>query len=317
MSARSILTRFRAYQLGTSGASFSLFADGIFTLIEARVTDLSRKNLKNEVNECGKITIDELHISSWDQDHCSIGDLKEILECYQPIKIEYPGYPPHTDTAEKCLNIIKNYKIFKINNKKDVKCIKITPEYICNLNSAEDLAYNDVFYHPLSLFENSNDNSTVKLFRKGSFNIASMGDVEDANIGAFLRRAKIFKNEVDLLVLAHHGADCHTNSKHFFKEIRPSLTICCSQYDNQYEHPNHEVRQRLYELNIPLMTTKTGDILVQSLSPHSRIYRATNLISDSEKISSQSEFVSKKNDLLSMNKDAIRNLYSSPPKKKW
>lgn len=36
MTARSIITRFRAYQLGTAGASFSLFVDGTFTLLEAK-----------------------------------------------------------------------------------------------------------------------------------------------------------------------------------------------------------------------------------------------------------------------------------------
>lgn len=103
MTARYIVTRFRAYQLGTAGASFSYFADGTFTLIEARLTDLSRPNLNRELAECGKSTIDVLHITGWDQDHCAVRDLEEILSCYRPVTIEYPGYPPHNDTAKECL----------------------------------------------------------------------------------------------------------------------------------------------------------------------------------------------------------------------
>lgn len=37
---RPVITRFRGYQLGAAGSSFSYFANGIFTLIEARATDL-------------------------------------------------------------------------------------------------------------------------------------------------------------------------------------------------------------------------------------------------------------------------------------
>ena len=35
---KKIYTRFRAYQLGNAGSSFSYYADGHFTLIEARLT---------------------------------------------------------------------------------------------------------------------------------------------------------------------------------------------------------------------------------------------------------------------------------------
>ncbi|KRH78435.1 hypothetical protein FERRO_14220 [Ferrovum sp. JA12] len=310
MTTRSIVTRFRAYQLGNAGASFSVFADDTFTLIEARLTDLSRPNLNQELAQCGKTSIDVLHITGWDQDHCAIADLEEILSIYKPAKIEYPGYRPHSDTANECLKIILNYRTTNSNKGRSVKCIAVDPDYIKGLKNAEDLAYRDTLYHPRALFDSeSNNNSTIKLFRQGCFNIASLGDVEDANIGAYLRRCKIFKREVDVLLLAHHGADCPTNSKTFFEIVRPRIAICCSQFDNQFEHPKPDVRQRLFDLNIPIMTTKTGDVLIRSLSPHSHKFRATNLIANSTKVSSELDFTARKSHWLSMNADTLRNLY--------
>ena len=62
-------TRFRAYQLGSAGSSFSYFDGSHFTLIEARITDQSRPCLEAELNACGVRTINCLHITSWDTDH--------------------------------------------------------------------------------------------------------------------------------------------------------------------------------------------------------------------------------------------------------
>jgi hypothetical protein len=50
---RSIVTRFRAYQLGVPGSSFSHFADGHFTVIEGRLTEFSKVALVYEMHRCG------------------------------------------------------------------------------------------------------------------------------------------------------------------------------------------------------------------------------------------------------------------------
>lgn len=47
------ITRFRAYQLGVKGASFSLAVDDDFTLIEARLNDCNRANIFNEMRIAG------------------------------------------------------------------------------------------------------------------------------------------------------------------------------------------------------------------------------------------------------------------------
>jgi len=91
MPAKQIYTRFRAYHLGQAGSSFSYYADGTFTLIEARMTDISKPNVAKELMICNKSAVDCLHITSWDQDHCSVGDLRQIKDCWQSGDL-YPNY---------------------------------------------------------------------------------------------------------------------------------------------------------------------------------------------------------------------------------
>lgn len=314
MTAQKLYTRFRAYQLGTAGSSFSYFADDKFTLIEARVTDLSRPNLQQEIIKCGKEFIDTLHITSWDQDHCAVEDLQEILSIYKPLKIEHPGYNPQTDSGKESKSIIEAYTSLSDNRGRTISCTSVTPEYVKSLDAAKELGYNDVVYWPKYFSsENTNDNSIVKLFRGGCFNIVSLGDVEDENIGSLLRRSKMFIREMDVLILAHHGADCPTNSKRFFQKLKPRLTVCSSNFDNQFEHPRSVVRERLRSLGIPLYTTKTGDIIIQSLPPHDSGFKAYNLEANSTRIASEQAFETKKYPLLSMNMDTIRNVYKGKP----
>jgi competence protein ComEC len=61
---RCIRTRFRAYHLGTSGSSFSYFADGRFAMIEGRLTEESRPQVEREMENCGVDEASSLHIQT-------------------------------------------------------------------------------------------------------------------------------------------------------------------------------------------------------------------------------------------------------------
>lgn len=304
---KPILTRFRAYQLGAPGSSFSYFANGHFTLIEARLTDKSYVSLANELKACGKQNIDTLHITGWDQDHCDFKELQEILSTLQPMKIEYSGYVHDSENYKNCLNEILRYRDAKRKAGQAMVARRIDPPYVRSLEDAKGLGYNDIIFHPKQEFSGSNDNSTVKLYRGGMFNVASLGDVEHPNIGSMLRKCRTFQTEVDVLILAHHGSDNDVNSKNFFELVRPAIVVCSADYDNQYGHPHDEVRRVLHELGIGVFTTKTGDVLVESVPNHRKEYRVTNFNSNTTGVSSQKSFVSKKFHLLSMNADTIRN----------
>jgi competence protein ComEC len=223
--------------------------------------------------------------------------------------VEYPGYEPHTESAKKSLKLINDYKRQTSNNRQ-ITTVQITPAYIDSLEKSSNLGYKDILYHPKKIYENnSNNNSTVKVFRSGAFNVASLGDVEHSNIGAYLRSCKIFRSEVDALVLPHHGAPSEITTKKFLEEVRPTVAICTSNYDNQYNHPCDEIRSLLHELEIPIFTTKTGDVIIESIKSNTTQYRLTNLIANSQKVSSDYVFESKKAKLLSQNADTINNRY--------
>lgn len=134
--------------------------------------------------------------------------------------------------------------------------------------------------------------------------------MEDHDISARLRRDKFLTREVDVMILAHHGADNGFTNKPFLQRVEPKLVICSSNYDNQYDHPTQEIRDLLFEQGIRLLTTKTGDVVIKSIGNHDGQFRAINLIADSTKVSSQYDFTSKKAKLLSNNADTIRQLYT-------
>ncbi len=298
-------TRFRAYQLKTEGSSFSYFDGDAFTLIEARCNEHNCSNICDELGECDKSRIDSLHITSWDEDHCAFKELEEILDTFTPKRIEYPGYEPKTENGKHCLSAIYSY------NKKEWRWIvKVNPEYIRGLKKAEALGYQDILYNPLVIMETSNDNSTIKFFRKGSFNVISLGDVESPMIRSRLERLSIFNSEIDVMILSHHGADNGFTTKSFLSKTKPTVAIASANYENEYEHPRKSIRNDLYELNIPIFTSKTGDVIIESTGDHTGSYRVTNLKSDSTDISSQRDFKSKKASKLTHNADSIRNHYN-------
>src|SRR5207245_2484665 len=98
---KSVITRFRAYQLGCAGSSFSYFANGRFTLIEARLNDTNKDSVIQEMALCGVEIAHCLHITSWDSDHCSPSELPLVLQTLLPEKIECPGYEPSSDGGKE------------------------------------------------------------------------------------------------------------------------------------------------------------------------------------------------------------------------
>jgi competence protein ComEC len=310
---RSIVTRFRAFHLGAPGSSFSYFADGHFTMIEGRLTDESRGQVETEMFERCKVeAADVLHITSWDADHCNKSELPELLNLIRPQRIECPGYDPNKEYGhgEECLEIIGEYRSRRRNTDRVPVIEHITPKFIEGLEPASAKAFHNTFYNPYHISENANDNSTVKLFRRGSFNVLSLGDVESPMIGARLRRSSILCNETDVMILAHHGADNGFTTKKFLTHIEPNVAVCSSDYDNQYDHPRDEIKELLHEQGIWLKTTKTGDVIIRSTGDHTGAYEVINLIEGSTKVSSTRSFHSKKSGILDANGDALRQRYA-------
>jgi competence protein ComEC len=278
------------------------------------LTETNKEPLFTEMEACGVDAVDCLHITSWDTDHCTIAELEELLAGLRPTRIECPGYDPSSDNAKACRKLIREYQAVKRNSNRPVTIEYVTPEYINGLVHAERLGFNNVFYHPKHIDPDcSNDNSTVNLFRRGSFNVLSLGDVESVDLSARLRRDKYLRREVDVMILAHHGANNGFTNKRLLQHIEPHVAICSSNWDNQHGHPTQEIRDLLYEQGVILMTTKTGDVIVKSVGRHDGAYEVVNLKAGSTEVSSVYKFTSKKSILLSHNEDTIRQLYSPAP----
>ncbi|MEH6632275.1 MAG: hypothetical protein V7776_15775 [Halopseudomonas aestusnigri] len=304
MTLQQKKTRFRAYHLETAGSSFSYFDGSRFTLIEARYTDRNQDSIEEEMKHCNVKKIHTLHITSWDQDHCTPSQLDEILQRYTPIRIEYPGYEPHTESGCESLKLIRSYGKL---SKQNLKLVQVTPDYIASLDPSNSYGYNDVIYHPKDIDPNSpNNNSTVKLFRRGSFNVLSLGDVESTQIASNIRAYSTANKETDIMILAHHGANNGFTTSAFLKKIKPKIAIVSADFANQYEHPKPEIRALLHKQNIKLFTTKTGDVVVYSINTHTGHYRLENLKAGSSEISSKYDFKAKKLNRLSVNSDTLQ-----------
>ena len=304
MTIKSINTRFRAYQMDTAGSSFSYFADGKFVLIEARYCEANKPSIHREMEICGVNELSTLHITSWDQDHCSPTHLEEILISLKPRKVEFPGYKPHTESGKDSLKLIEKYK----QNSSKPSTISVTPEYIDGLEAAINYGYKDVMYWPREIdANNANNNSTVKQFRSGSFNVLSLGDVESTNISSYLRRVRSIYSEADIMIMAHHGADNGFTTSSFIKHVSPSVAIATSNYGNQFDHPRQEIKDLLYKNNVRLFTTKTGDVIVKSTGSHTGEYEVINLKANSTEVSSRYTGSARKCQFLKNNQDTLRD----------
>lgn len=274
-------TRFRAYQLGTSGASFSLSVDSHFTLIEARYNDSNSPHIKWEMKLCGISRIDVLHITSWDLDHCSNAEIDTLLKELNPKRIEMPSYAPHTDNAKSAKR-----KLLAHNSEK----ILITPSMVIR-EPHKRLYAQDIVYNPSENTDKSNDNSIAKIFRIGSFTVLSLGDCESEEIRDSLIGDDIITNEVDILILAHHGADNGFTTLDFLKAVKPKVAVCASDYGNKYGHPDNVILQRLRAAKVDYYSTKTGDIIAQSIDKYQ--FKVSNYISNNEQKASAKIYYNK------------------------
>lgn len=285
------LTRFRAYQLDTAGSLFSYYKDGEFTLIEARLPKGGIEVIKAEMKECGVETITTLHVTSWDVDHMNFNDLTKILNQLRPDKIEVPDYSPESDEGKLSKKILDGYDDVHSKYVKNVQYY--TKAWIAGLSNASAKGTSNIVWPSDFDGDNKNDKSLIKMLRSAGFNIISFGDCESKSISDRLGRSSILCEELDIMILAHHGANNGFTNKDFLSATKPVFVVCSSNYDNQYEHPKEEIREMLHELDIPIFTTKTGDVIVyqESGTDKAIVY---NLISDNTQVSSKKQFTPKR-----------------------
>jgi competence protein ComEC len=256
----TVASKFRAFQLDSEGSLFSYFKQNRYTLIEARLPKGGLNVLQEDLRFHGKQTIDVLHITSWDADHCTFDDLVQILNHLRPQMIEVPDYIPDSDDARSCRRLI--FKYDDIHQRYVNNVTVVNADYINQLPNAQARTTGDVIYRSMFNCSNKNDMSLVRLFRSEGFNVLSLGDCEAVEIADRLMQCSILCSEVDVLILPHHGANNGFTSDKLLEKLKPKIAVCSSNYDNQYDHPRPEIRALLCDKGIPLMTTKRGDVIV-------------------------------------------------------
>ena len=280
--AKSI-TRFRAYKLLTPGSSYSYAVDDYFVLIEARYNESNKASIREEMSKCGCQFITTLHITSWDIDHCNPSELENLLWDLKPSVIEMPGYSPETPAAMRSKILLDQY----IQNKSYASGTEISPHYIKGLSFAEERKYTDIIYNPREIDQNvPNNNSTVKLFRRGRFTLLSLGDCEDKQIGEFIMNNAITQTETDVMIVAHHGSDNSLTTREFVEKVNPRIAVCTSNYDNQFDHPTDRIKAMFSDR--PLYTTKRGDVII--VCGEDNNVKAYNLVHDNATIETISTF---------------------------
>ena len=284
-------TKFRAFQLDTDGSLFSYFKSNHYTLIEARIPKGGINIIITDLEFHEKRNIDTLHITSWDTDHCSYNDLVQILNKLRPSIIEIPSYEPDTDTGKLCKKTIEGYDDIHEKYKPNVRVM--SKEYISQLPNAEANDTNNVVYHSTYNSDKKNDMSLIKLFRSTGFNVLSLGDCESQEIAKYLLAVGFITTEVDVLILPHHGADNGFLTGDFLDKVRPKIAICSSNHGNEYDHPKPNIRALFSARNIPLMTTKRGDVIALH-EKSSKVSRALNLISNNEDKEPEVHFIPKR-----------------------
>jgi competence protein ComEC len=286
-----IITKFRAFQLNSHGSLFSFYKSNTYNLIEARIPKGGIGVLQADLEIHNKQTIDVLHITSWDTDHCCYDDLVQILNHFRPATIEVPDYTPESEESKLSRSVIMKYDDIHQQYIHNVKVI--SKEYIKSLSNAQSKDTSNVVFESSYNSDCKNDMSLIKLFRSLGFNVLSLGDCESADIANRLMDHSIIIEEVDVLILPHHGADNGFITEVFLRKVNPKIAVCSSNYDNQYDHPRQEIRNLLYEKGICLYTTKTGDIVIYHERGKTNSL-AINLIAESTKISSQKVFTPKR-----------------------
>lgn len=273
-------TKFTAFQLDSDGSSFSFYKSGRYTLIEARIPKAGLSELVNDLKLHGRDRIDKLHITSWDDDHCKYDDLIQILNQLRPDVIEIPSYTPETESGQLCKKTIQGYDDIHQGYKPNV--VEISKEYLATLTPGASWGTTEIAYPSDYESANSNDKSLIRLFRSEGFHVLSLGDCESAEIAKRLMQCNLIRTEVDVLILPHHGADNGFITGEFLDTVKPKIAISSSNHGNQYEHPSPNIRSLLTTRNIPLFTTKHGNVLIKHLVGEDR-YGVHDYKSDNEK----------------------------------
>lgn len=182
--------------------------------------------------------------------HDHIGSMEDIFQSFEIERVYMPDIMYHTRYYKRMVQSIANSGVDQFEAKAGVK-IKIARNI-----SMEFVAPSKKRYKSL------NDYSAVVRLQHGKNSFLLMADAGVISENELIK--KIDDEKVDVLKVAHHGANTGTGHA-FLKKIKPDYAIISVGRKNKYGYPSKDVLNRLKAHNIQVYRTdKLGTIISKS-----------------------------------------------------
>lgn len=223
--------------VGQGDATLILTDTGNTVLIDG---GRSKTRIQERLNTIGLKDLDAIIATHADADH--LAGLVEVLALFQIERIYVNGE-------------IKDTQVFQdLMSAAQVEGAQIVTSRRGDVISLGGLSLKVL--HPAILSGDSNVDSIVVLLDCGEVEVMFTGDAEIPSEEDMLR-AGILVN-IDVLKVGHHGSRTST-SQAFLEATKPEVGIISAGLNNQYDHPDPEVVQRLEAAGIKLWYTDTTD----------------------------------------------------------
>lgn len=182
------------------------------------------------------------------EDH--IGEMSTIINRYNIGKFYAPKKVSNSKTFEDMIKALKN-KNLKINVATAGIALNLGNNIKCEIIAPNSKDYKDV-----------NNYSAVIKITYGNTKFLFTGDAEKLSENEILD--KDFDISCDVLKIGHHGSKSSTSDE-FLNKSNPKIAIISCGKDNNYNHPNTAVINKLKEKNIKVYRTDVeGTIVLKS-----------------------------------------------------
>jgi competence protein ComEC len=143
--------------------------------------------------------------------------------------------------------------------KEDVEVRRLTQGERIKINDELKI---DVLWPPKEFTDidsDRNNSSLVFLVDYNDFEAILTGDLDKEYLNLLLHDL----SQIEIFKLSHHGSYTGTDDN-TFESFRPKLSIISAGRNNRYGHPHKEVLEVLNRFDLKYISTKDGDIIIES-----------------------------------------------------